>query len=97
VPVGFIVLKAGVNQEPNDIVSEVVQMVRRDIGPIAAFKKAVVVNRLPKTRSGKVLRGTMRKIADGEKYAVPSTIDDPTILEEIGVALKDIGYAKKND
>ena len=95
VPLGFIVLKAGVTRAKDEIVSDVIKMVRQDIGAVASFKKAVVVNRLPKTRSGKVLRGTMRKIADGETYTVPSTIDDPTILEEIGVALKDIGYGKK--
>lgn len=95
VPVGFVVLKAGVKRSRDDIVTELIQMVRKEIGPVAAFKQAVVVNRLPKTRSGKVLRGTMRKIADGEEYNVPSTIDDPTTLDEIGVALTTIGYAKK--
>jgi propionyl-CoA synthetase len=93
-PVGFVVLKAGVTRSPEEIVNEVVQMVRQDIGAVASFKKAVVVKRLPKTRSGKVLRGTMRKIADSEKYTVPATIDDPTILDEIGEALRTIGYAK---
>jgi propionyl-CoA synthetase len=95
VPVGFVVLKAGVSRSHEEIIAELVQMVRKDIGPVAAFKQAAVVNRLPKTRSGKVLRGTMRKIADGESYKVPSTIDDPTILEEIGSAVKIIGYGKK--
>lgn len=95
VPVGFVVLKAGATKAREDIVSDVVQMVRSEIGPIAAFKQAVVVPRLPKTRSGKVLRGTMRKIADGEEYTVPSTIDDPTSLDEIGDAVKTIGYGKK--
>jgi len=94
VPIGFVVLKSGVTRAKDDIVTELVQMVRSDIGPIASFKKAVVVNRLPKTRSGKVLRGTMRKIADGEKYSVPSTIDDPITLEEIGAAVQQIGYGK---
>lgn len=93
-PVGFVVLKAGVTRPPEEIVKEVVQMVRNDIGAVASFKKAVVVKRLPKTRSGKVLRGTMRKIADSEKYTVPATIDDPAILDEIGEALRTIGYAK---
>jgi propionyl-CoA synthetase len=69
-------------------------MVRQDIGAVASFKKAVIVNRLPKTRSGKVLRGTMRKIADGETYTVPSTIDDPVTLGEIGQALTTAGYKK---
>ena len=95
VPVGFIVLKAGIDKNQAEIVNEVVQMVRSQIGPIAAFKKAVVVNRLPKTRSGKVLRGTMRKIADGEEFKVPSTIDDPAVLGEIAEALLTVGYAKK--
>lgn len=94
VPIGFVVLKAGVTRPKEEIVKELVQMVRGDIGPIASFKKAVVVNRLPKTRSGKVLRGTMRKIADGEKFSIPSTIDDPATLEEIGAAVKEIGYGK---
>jgi propionyl-CoA synthetase len=69
--------------------------VRQRIGPVAAFKTATVVGRLPKTRSGKILRGTMQKIADSEGYKMPATIDDPTILDEIEVALKDIGYAGK--
>jgi propionyl-CoA synthetase len=94
-PVGFVVLKAGVDRPEKQIIEEVVQMVRRDIGAVASFKKAVVVKRLPKTRSGKVLRGTMRKIADGETYTVPATIDDPTTLDEIGEALRSIGYARK--
>jgi propionyl-CoA synthetase len=94
IPVGLVVLKAGVQRSQEEIVSEIVQMVRRDIGAVASFKKAVVVKRLPKTRSGKILRGTMRKIADGEKFSVPSTIDDPLILEEIRDSLKTIGYAK---
>ena len=69
-------------------------MVRESIGPVAAFKIATVVNRLPKTRSGKILRGTMKKIADGEDYRMPATIDDPAVLGEIGEALKRIGYAR---
>jgi propionyl-CoA synthetase len=69
-------------------------MVRQQIGPVAAFKQAAVVKRLPKTRSGKILRGTMRAIADGEDYKVPATIDDPVILDEITQSLQDIGYAK---
>ncbi len=94
VPVGFVVLKSGVTKSHDEIISEIVQMVRGDIGAVASFKKAVVVARLPKTRSGKILRGTMRKIADGEPYSVPSTIDDPVTLNEIGQALKTIGYGK---
>jgi propionyl-CoA synthetase len=94
VPVGMIVLKAGVTRPYGEIVSEVVRMVRQDIGAVASFKKAVVVKRLPKTRSGKILRGTIRKIADGERVSVPSTIDDPAILDEIKVSLGEIGYGK---
>jgi propionyl-CoA synthetase len=93
-PVGMVVLKAGVNRAHADIVHEVVQRVRDKIGPVAAFKQAVVVKRLPKTRSGKILRGTMRSIADGKPYNVPPTIDDPAILGEIAESLKTLGYAK---
>jgi propionyl-CoA synthetase len=95
VPVGFVVLKSGANRNPDEVVAELVQMVREQLGPIASFKKAVVVDRLPKTRSGKILRGTMRKIADGESYKVPSTIDDPAILPEIEEAVGAIGYGGK--
>ena len=93
VPVGFMVLKAGVNREHDAIVKEVVQMVRDDIGAVASFRQATVVNRLPKTRSGKILRKTMRQIADGEDFPMPATIDDPVILDEIAQALKPLGYA----
>jgi propionyl-CoA synthetase len=92
-PLGFLVLNAGVNRDDGEIVKEVVQMVRDQIGPVAAFKTATVVARLPKTRSGKILRGTMAKIADSEEYRMPATIDDPAVLDEIGEALKEIGYA----
>ena len=94
VPVGFIVLKAGVTKPEDDIVKEVVQMVRDRIGPVAAFKKATVVKRLPKTRSGKILRGTIQKIADNKEWKMPATIDDPAILGEIENALNSIGLAK---
>jgi propionyl-CoA synthetase len=93
-PVGFVVLKAGVDRPEETIGAELVQLVRERIGPVAAFKTAVVVQRLPKTRSGKILRGTMRSIADAEEYTVPATIDDPAILDEIGAALQTIGYAE---
>jgi propionyl-CoA synthetase len=96
VPVGLIVLKSGVARPHEEIINEVIRMVRNDIGAVASFKKAVVVKRLPKTRSGKILRGTMRKIADGEKVSVPSTIDDPAILDEIRAALETIGYGLKD-
>jgi propionyl-CoA synthetase len=91
-PLGFLVLNAGVDRPQGEIVGEVVGLVRQKIGPVAAFKQATVVQRLPKTRSGKILRGTMQKIADGETYKVPATIDDPVILDEITDALKTIGY-----
>jgi propionyl-CoA synthetase len=91
-PVGFVVLQAGVDRSPEVIEKELVAMVRERIGPVAAFKQATVVQRLPKTRSGKILRGTMRKIADGEPWKMPATIDDAAILAEIGVALDGLGY-----
>ncbi|MGH7002349.1 MAG: propionyl-CoA synthetase [Alphaproteobacteria bacterium] len=93
-PLGLLVLKAGVNRAPAEITKEAVQMVRDRIGPVAAFKTAIVVTRLPKTRSGKILRGTMQKIADSQDWKAPATIDDPAILTEIGEALKTAGYAK---
>jgi propionyl-CoA synthetase len=91
VPCGFLVLKAGVSRSPGDIEREVVALVRERIGPVAAFKLAITVGRLPKTRSGKILRGTMKKIADGDSWSMPATIDDPVILDEIGGALKERG------
>jgi propionyl-CoA synthetase len=94
VPVGFVVTKAGVTKSDEDIVAELLRMVREQIGPIAAFRTATVVKRLPKTRSGKVLRGTMKKIADGLPYAPPATIDDPVILEEITRSLERVGYPR---
>ncbi|OQY57364.1 MAG: propionyl-CoA synthetase [Desulfobacteraceae bacterium 4572_88] len=94
IPVGFMVLKAGVEKANDEIVKEAIQMVRDRIGPVAAFKTATVVNRLPKTRSGKILRGTIQKIADNKDYKVPATIDDPTILGEMEDALVSLGYAK---
>jgi propionyl-CoA synthetase len=94
VPLGFLVLKAGVERDPGDVVREVVEMVRDRIGPVSSFRTATVVKRLPKTRSGKILRGIMQKIADAEEYRTPATIDDPAILLEIEEALKQIGYAR---
>jgi len=88
VPVGFVVLKAGAQRKNEELESELVASVRAQIGAVAVFKRALVVDRLPKTRSGKILRGTMRAIADGREYRVPSTIDDPAILDEIAAALK---------
>ncbi|MEL6293418.1 MAG: propionate-CoA ligase PrpE [Pseudomonadota bacterium] len=92
-PVGFVCLTTGVNRPHNDITAECVRLVREKIGPVAAFKLAVVVDRLPKTRSGKILRGTMVKIADSQDFKMPATIDDPIILDEIKTALQSIGYA----
>ena len=93
-PLGFLVLKAGVERPHEDIVREVVQLVRERIGPVAAFKTATVVHRLPKTRSGKILRGTMQKIANSDEWKLPATIDDPAILGEIEEALHGVGYAR---
>ena len=88
VPCGFLVLKAGVGRSPAAIEKEIVALVRDKLGPVAAFKLAITVGRLPKTRSGKILRGTIKKIADGEDWAMPATIEDPKVLDEIGAALK---------
>ncbi len=95
-PIGFVVLKAGVDAADAEIVAELVAKVREDIGAVAAFKQAAVVPRLPKTRSGKVLRAVMRKLADGENPPVPATIDDPKILDEIRDALGTLGYPQTN-
>jgi propionyl-CoA synthetase len=94
IPAGFIVLNAGVNRPPGEIESEVVKLVREEIGPVAAFKTVMTVKRLPKTRSGKILRGTMRQIADGETWKMPATIDDPVILDEITGVMRERGVAK---
>src|SRR6266436_1051129 len=88
VPCGFLVLKAGVTRQQAEIEKEIVALVREKLGPVAAFKLAITVGRLPKTRSGKILRGTIKKIADREPWTMPATIDDPAILDEIGEALK---------
>ena len=93
-PIGFVVLQAGADRKPAEVSAELVAMVRDRIGPVAAFKQAAVVQRLPKTRSGKILRGTMRSIADGQPWKMPATIDDPAILDEIGSALADLGLAQ---
>jgi propionyl-CoA synthetase len=94
VPLGLLVLKAGVTRPVAEIEAEAVALVRDKIGPVASFKAALVVERLPKTRSGKILRGTMRAIADGEDYRTPATIDDPAILDEIAESLRRAGYGK---
>ena len=88
VPCGFLVLKAGVDRPVAEVEKEVVALVREKLGPVAAFKLAIAVTRLPKTRSGKILRGTIKKIADGESWTMPATIEDPKSLDEIGAALK---------
>ena len=92
VPIGLVVTKDGVTRGESDVVAELIQRVRDAIGPVAAFKAAVVVPRLPKTRSGKILRGTVKKIADGQPWTTPATIDDPAILDEITEALGRLGY-----
>ncbi len=94
-PMGFMCLNAGVERPAEDIVKDAVLRMRDKIGPVAAFKLACVVERLPKTRSGKILRATMVKIADGEDFKMPATIDDPAILDEIGAAVRDLGYGHR--
>jgi propionyl-CoA synthetase len=94
-PLGFVVLKEGAKKDNATIIKELVDMVRDQIGAVAVFKQAVIVKRLPKTRSGKILRATMRKIADGQEFSIPSTIDDPAILGEIEGSIKTLGYGKK--
>jgi propionyl-CoA synthetase len=97
VPIGFLVLNAGVTRNPDEIVTETIRMVRDRIGPVASYKIGTVVRRLPKTRSGKILRGTIRKIADNKPFNIPATIDDPLVLDEMTEALTHIGYAKGKD
>ncbi|WP_145109464.1 propionyl-CoA synthetase [Cereibacter sediminicola] len=93
-PLGFLCLNKGSNRAPDDVVKECIKLVREQIGPVADFKRACVVDRLPKTRSGKILRGTMVKIADGQEFKMPATIDDPMILDEIREALRTVGYPR---
>src|SRR5205823_5757854 len=88
VPIGFLVLKAGVTKSAGEIEKECLGLIRERIGAVASLKSAMVVPRLPKTRSGKILRATMRKIADRQEFKVPATIDDPAILDEIAAAMK---------
>lgn len=95
-PLGFIVLKSGVDRKDEDIISEIIAKVRKDIGPVAAFKHVVIVSRLPKTRSGKILRATMRKIVQAEPYTLPATIDDPAILDEITDAVDTAGLIQSS-
>ena len=93
-PLGFLVLKAGVKRSVKEVEHEAIGLVRERIGPVASFKAALVVAGLPKTRSGKILRGTMRRIADGEDYQMPATIDDPAVLGEVSEVLMRAGYGK---
>ena len=94
IPLGFLCLTKGVNRPHEEIVRECIKLVRNQIGPVASFKLAAIVPRLPKTRSGKILRATMVKIADGQEFKMPATIDDPIILDEIKDSLQTLGYAK---
>lgn len=93
-PLGFVCLNAGCDRNPEELQAELVALIREKIGPVAAFKKVAIIDRLPKTRSGKILRGTMVKIADGTQWKMPPTIDDPAILDEITTALQGLGFAK---
>jgi len=95
VPLGLLCLNRGCDRSHDEIVADCVRLVRDRIGPVAAFRLAVVVDRLPKTRSGKILRGTIAKIADGAPWTTPATIDDPAILDEIGAALATLGYPQR--
>ncbi len=95
VPLGLLVLKAGASRPAATVEQEAVALVRERVGPVASFKTALVVERLPKTRSGKILRGTMRRIADGAEYRMPATIDDPAILDEIAAALSRAGFPQR--
>jgi propionyl-CoA synthetase len=92
VPLGLVVLKLGINRSQEDIIAELIQLVREKIGPVASFKVATVVNRLPKTRSGKIVRGTIKKMADGVEYRIPPTIEDATVIDEIKANLNALGY-----
>jgi len=95
VPLGFLVIKSGVDRDPEVIKAEVVQLVRDRIGPVAFFKQVAIVDALPKTRSGKILRGTMQKIADHADWKMPATIDEPAVLDEIAEALQSLGFAQE--
>src|SRR6185369_14663839 len=94
VPLGLVVLKLGVARAQEDTIAELIQLVREKIGPVASFKVATVVNRLPKTRSGKIVRGTIKKMADGVEYRIPPTIEDATVIDEIKENLSALGYPR---
>jgi len=95
VPLGLVVLKRGVERSEGEIVTELIQLVREKIGAVASFKIATVVNRLPKTRSGKIVRGTIKKMADGAPYTIPPTIEDAAVIDEIKDNLSGLGYPRK--
>jgi len=94
-PVGLVILNSGCNKPHDQIISELIQNVRNDIGPVAAFKSVAIVDKLPKTRSGKILRGTLRSIADNKPWNMPATIEDPGVLDEITQSLRSLGFAKE--
>jgi propionyl-CoA synthetase len=94
VPIGLLVLNANCRRAAADVVAEAIAGIRERIGPVAAFKAAAVVKRLPKTRSGKILRGVMRRISNGEAWTMPATIDDPAILDDIAAALGTLGLPR---
>ncbi|MCB1842426.1 MAG: propionyl-CoA synthetase, partial [Halioglobus sp.] len=96
-PLGLLVLNAGAPVSPGEACTGAIARVRQQIGPVAAFKQCVVVARLPKTRSGKILRGTLRAMADGESWSMPATIEDPAALDELAAALADLGYPHRAD
>src|SRR6202049_5147903 len=95
-PLALVVLKANVQRDPSAVVAELVELVRNKVGPVANLKQVGIVARLPKTRSGKVLRATMRKMADAEPFQIPATIDEPSVLEDIRRALQSLGYARES-
>ena len=95
-PVGLVILNSGITKSHEHICAELIKKVRDDIGPVAAFKSVAVVDKLPKTRSGKILRGTLRSIADSKSWNMPATIEDPSVLDDITKSLKTLGFAKDN-
>jgi propionyl-CoA synthetase len=95
IPIGFAVLKAGVERRHEDLAAELIALVRERVGPVASFKTVAIVDALPKTRSGKTLRATIRKMADGEEYSVPPTIEDATVLDDYAELLPSLGYGKR--
>jgi propionyl-CoA synthetase len=94
-PVGLVILNDGCNRSHEQVIAELIKQVRDDIGPVAAFKLVAVVDKLPKTRSGKILRGTLRSIADSTDWTMPATIEDPSVLADITTSLRSLGLAKE--